>query len=112
MADYIITNADLRTAITDAGIAGITISSVTYPDEESCTAVVKAFLDGLQLAQTTQNEAAAEGADVSIIVTGVGTIATVEYPPESGTTYQAQPVARTISYQQVQSITDYIPILV
>ncbi|MFY7883773.1 MAG: hypothetical protein ACOVOV_02880 [Dolichospermum sp.] len=112
MADYIITNADLRTAITDAGIEGITVSPTTYPDAESCNEAVKNFLDALELAQATQNETSAAGADVSMIASGVGVATEVEYPPGSGTTYLAQPVARSVTYSQVQEVTTFIPILV
>lgn len=112
MADYIITNADFRAAITAAGFTGITLDATAYPDVQSCNKAVKDFLDALEAAQTTQNAAAAAGADVSVITTGVGTPANVEYPPNSGTFYVAQPVARSVTYQQVQTVSDFIPVVV
>ncbi len=102
----------IRDALTARGFTGITLDATAYPDGTNAIKVVNDFVIALQDAQQVQNDAAATGADVSLVTRAVGPTEDREYPPGSGTNIAVNPVAISLNFAQQSAVVTTIPNLV
>lgn len=100
----ILTNQQLRSKLP----AGITVSSVTYPDADSCLQPVLAFLQACEDAQVEQNATAPTGEDVQLISVGQGAETTIT---RDNVTHRVRQVSRTITAFEKQTVSDVFPVL-
>lgn len=99
----------MRAALTTAGITGITIDALAYPDTSDAVLVVKDFINAIEIAQANQQANTAVGEGVEVVRRSTGPNQQTEDPPGSGTFLTTRPVVLSIEYDEVVTVSDIVP---